>query len=86
MVIYPSQGVDTGDIRHYREFFTSQRVRRVSINELGEAADRSIGIATLRLVTLSEAIAVEQARILIERVRQEIADKFIKEEYLSRRI
>ena len=83
VVIYPSQGVDTGDIRHYREFFTSQRVRRVYINELGEAADRSIGIATLRLVTLSEAIAVEQARILIERVRQEIADEFIKEEYLS---
>lgn len=83
MVIYPSQGVDTGDTRHYREFFTSQRVRRVYINELGEAAERSIGIATIRLVTLPEARAVEQARILIERVRQEITDEFIKEEYLQ---
>ena len=32
---------------------------------------------------MPEARAVEQARILIERVRQEIADEFVKEEYLQ---
>lgn len=83
VVLYPSRSVDTGDIRHYREFFTSQRVRRVYLNELGEASEQSIGIGTLSLVILPEARAIEQARILIERVRQEIADEFVKEEYLE---
>lgn len=83
VVLYPNQSVDTGDIRHYREFFASQRVRRVYLNELGEASERSIGIGTVSLVILPEAKAVEQARILIERVRQEIGDEFVKEEYLE---
>ena len=83
VVIYPSRSVDTGNIRHYREFFASQRVRRVYLNELGEASEQSIGIGTIRLVILPEARAVEQARILIDRVREEIADEFVKEEYLQ---
>lgn len=83
VVLYPNQSVDTGNIRHYREFFASQRVRRVYLNELGEASEQSIGIGTVRLVILPEARAVEQARILIDRVRQEIADEFVKEEYLQ---
>ncbi len=83
VVIYPSRSVDTGNIRHYREFFASLRVRRVYLNELGEASEQSIGIGTVRLVILPEARAVEQARILIDRVRQEIGDEFVKEEYLQ---
>lgn len=82
VILYPSRSVDTGDIRHYREFFASQRVRHVYLNELGEASQQSIGIETVKLVILPEARAVEQARILIERVRQ-IADEFVKEEYLQ---
>ena len=83
VVIYPSRSVDTGNIRHYREFFASQRVRRVYLNELGEASEQSIGIGTVSLVILPEAIAVEQARILIDRVRHEIGNEFVKEEYLQ---
>ena len=82
VVIYPSQSVDTGDIRHYREFFVSGRVRRVYLNELCEIPEQSIGIGTLKLLILPEARAVEQARVLIDRVRQ-IADEFVKEEYLQ---
>ena len=52
------------------------------MNELGEASEQSIGIGTVRLVILPEARAVEQARILIE-IGQEIADEFVKEEYLE---
>lgn len=83
VVIYPSRSVDTGDIRHYQEFFASGRVRRVYLNELGEIPKQSIGIGTLKLLILPEARAVEQARILIDRVRQEIADEFVKGEYLQ---
>jgi len=83
VVLYPTQSIDTADIKHYSEFFTSQRVRRVYLNELGEAAEQSVGIGTVKLVILPEARAVEQARSLIERVRQEIADELLKREYLE---
>ena len=53
------------------------------MNELGEASEQSIGIGTVSLVILPEAIAVEQARILIDRVRHEIGNEFVKEEYLQ---
>ncbi len=83
VVIYLSRNVDTGDIRHYREFFVSGRVSRVYLNELGEEAEQSIAIGTLKLVILPQATVVERARVLIDRVRQEIADEFVKEEYLQ---
>lgn len=83
VVLYPSQSVDTGDIRHYREFFASQRVSRVYLNELGEAAEQSIGIGSVKLVISPEASAVEQARILMDRVRQETADELVKQQYLQ---
>jgi predicted transposase/invertase (TIGR01784 family) len=78
VVLYPSQSIDTAEIKHYREFFVSQRVNCVYLNELGEAAEQSIGIGTVKLVILPEARAVEQARSLIDRVRQEIADELLK--------
>lgn len=83
VVLYPNQSVDTGDIQHYCEFFTSQRVSRVYLNELNEAADHSIGIGTVKLVILPEARAVVQARNLIIRVRQEIADELQQRELLQ---
>lgn len=82
VVIYPSRSVDTGNTRHYQEFFASGRVRRVYLNELGEEAEQSIAIGTLKLVILPQATVVERARVLIDRVKQ-IADEFVKEEYLQ---
>ena len=38
VVIYPSRSLDTADTQHYREFFTSQRVRCIYLDELGESA------------------------------------------------
>lgn len=72
VVLYPSRNVDTGDIKHYREFFTSGRVRRIYLDELGEAASLPIGIATLKLVVAVEDTAIAQARELIDRTKEEI--------------
>jgi predicted transposase/invertase (TIGR01784 family) len=73
VVLYPNRGVDTGDIKHYHEFFTSQRVRRIYLDELGEAASLPIGIATAKLVIASDDIAIVQARELINRTKSEIS-------------
>lgn len=73
VVLYPNINVDTGDIKHYREFFTSGRVRRIYLDELGEAASLPIGIATAKLVIATNDIAIAQARELIDRTKSEIS-------------
>jgi predicted transposase/invertase (TIGR01784 family) len=72
-VIYPTRSVDTGDIKHYREFFSSQRVSRIYLDELGEATSLPIGIATIKLVIEDEERAIAQARELIDRVKQNVS-------------
>jgi predicted transposase/invertase (TIGR01784 family) len=58
VVLYPNRNVDTGNIKHYREFFTSGRVRRIYLDELGEGTSLPIGIATAKLVIATDDIAI----------------------------
>ncbi len=75
VVLYPTRDLDTENIKHYREFFSSQRVSRIYLDELGEAASLPIGIATIKLVIEDEDTAIAQARELIERVNQGSGDE-----------
>jgi predicted transposase/invertase (TIGR01784 family) len=52
------------------EFFTSQRIRRIYLNELGEVASLPIGIATIKLIVENEDKAISIARELINRTRE----------------
>ncbi|KYC41246.1 flagellar assembly protein H [Scytonema hofmannii PCC 7110] len=72
VVIYPTRSLDTADIKHYHEFFTSQRVSRLYLEDLGETGTLPISIATVKLVIEDEDTAIEQARSLINRTKQEI--------------
>ncbi|MFK0733063.1 MAG: Rpn family recombination-promoting nuclease/putative transposase [Gloeotrichia echinulata GP01] len=72
VVIYPTRSVDTGDTKDCHEFFTSQRVRRIYLDELGEAASLPIGIATIKLVIEEEDTAIITARELINRTQQAV--------------
>lgn len=71
VVIYPTQKVDVGDTQHYIELLESPRVQRVYLDELEDNPD-SIGISLLQLVILPEKGAVNQARELVIRTKQEI--------------
>ncbi|WP_414527568.1 Rpn family recombination-promoting nuclease/putative transposase [Nodularia chucula] len=72
VVLYPTRSIDTGSIKHYREFFTSQRVRRIYLDELGESTSLPIGIATIKLIIANEDQAIAQGKELIDRTKQEI--------------
>ncbi|MEA5601786.1 Rpn family recombination-promoting nuclease/putative transposase [Nostoc sp. UHCC 0252] len=72
VVIYPNRSLDTSDIKNYSEFFTSGRISRIYLNELGETASLPVGIATMKLVVDEEETAIIAARQLIERTQQEI--------------
>jgi predicted transposase/invertase (TIGR01784 family) len=54
VVIYPNRSIDTGDIKNYEEFFASQRVRRIYLDELPEMSALPVGIATMKLIVEEE--------------------------------
>ncbi|MBW4687585.1 MAG: Rpn family recombination-promoting nuclease/putative transposase [Komarekiella atlantica HA4396-MV6] len=72
VVIYPTRSLDTANIDNYSEFFTSQRVSRIYLDELGETATLPVGIATIKLVIEDQDTAITTARELISRTQQEI--------------
>ncbi|MBW4477119.1 MAG: Rpn family recombination-promoting nuclease/putative transposase [Tolypothrix brevis GSE-NOS-MK-07-07A] len=82
-VIYPTRSVDTGNIKHYREFFSSQRVTRIYLDELGEATSLPIGIATIKLVIEDEERAIALARELIDRVTQSVGGGISQQQLLQ---
>ena len=72
VVIYPTSSIETAKTKHYRESFASGRVTRIYLDELGETASLPIGIATIKLVVENEDKAIQEARELITRTRQEV--------------
>ena len=72
VVIYPTRSLDTSDINNYSEFFTSQRVTRIYLDELGETVSLPIGIATIKLIVENKDTAIVTARELIDRSQKEI--------------
>ncbi len=83
VVIYPTRSLDTGDIKHYREFFSSQRVSRIYLDELGEATSLPIGIATIKLVISDEETAIALFRQLIDRVKQGVGGGISQQQLLQ---
>jgi len=83
VVLYPNRIVDIGDIKHYREFFISQRVRRIYLDELSAEASLPIGIATVKLIVTSEDTAIAEARELLERAKLEINSPIKQQQLLE---
>ncbi|GBF54070.1 hypothetical protein N0824_01928 [Microcystis sp. 0824] len=72
MIVYPNPQVETNQVQRYRELLNSERVRRIYLNELENTPQTSIGLATVQLITLSKAKAIDSTRKLIQRVREEL--------------
>lgn len=71
IIFSPSSSTDAANIKHYREFFESGRVRPIYLNQLSsEALENSIAIKTVELIVAPESKTIEQAKDLLDRVRQ----------------
>jgi predicted transposase/invertase (TIGR01784 family) len=70
VVIYPSRSLEQSQIEPYRALLESNKVHRVYLNELGEVSQLPLGVAAMVLTIVEEAVAPEQARLLIERANQ----------------
>ncbi len=60
MIVYPNPQVETDKVQRYRELLNSERVRRIYLNELENIPQTSIGLATVQLITLSKAKAIDK--------------------------
>lgn len=72
VVIYPSRDIDINDKEDFIEFFHTQRISRIYLDELGSTASLPIGIATIKLVIEDEDTAINSARELINRTQQAV--------------
>ena len=72
VVIYPSRSTEQTETHPYRALLNSDQVHRIYLNELGEIENLSLGVASMVLTIVKESEAPSKARMLIDRVNQEI--------------
>ena len=72
IVIYPSRSTEQTETYPYRALLNSDQVHRIYLNELGEIENLSLGVASMVLTIVKESEAPEKARMLLDRVNQEI--------------
>lgn len=68
VVIYPSRSVERIDLEQFGDFIALDRVQRFYLDEL---ETETVGVGIIRLILEPEPQAVELARSLLDRVKQE---------------
>ncbi|HEY9848187.1 MAG TPA: Rpn family recombination-promoting nuclease/putative transposase [Leptolyngbyaceae cyanobacterium] len=70
VAIYIRRSIEPAVPRPYHWLIESSHVKRVYLDELGETANQSVGLGTIKLIVENEATAKQQAKQVIENVRQ----------------
>jgi predicted transposase/invertase (TIGR01784 family) len=83
IVIYPSRTLEVGETKDCHEFFSTQRVRQIYLDELGEIASLPLAIATIKLIIENEITAISSARELINRVNQGVNEQISQQQLLE---
>ena len=78
VVIYPSRSQEREKPLHFGGMLQLPEITRIYLNELGELAEESLGVKTVKLVIESEKTAVESAKKLIAQANQQITDEAIQ--------
>ncbi|HEY9666110.1 MAG TPA: Rpn family recombination-promoting nuclease/putative transposase [Coleofasciculaceae cyanobacterium] len=83
VVIYPTRTVEREQTLQFSEMLALHRVRRIYLDELGEAAEASLGVGVVKLVIEPEETAGELARRLIEQARQQLTEEAAKRDLIN---
>jgi predicted transposase/invertase (TIGR01784 family) len=83
VVIYPSRRIEHEQMLQFQELLTSQRVQRIYLDELPEAADLSLGVKIVKLVIEPAETAAEQARQSIAMARQQLSDPIVLRDLIN---
>ena len=83
VVIYPSRSIEREENTQFGELIALSRVTRIYLDELGEAAESSLGVNVVKLVTEAEETAPGLARELIAQAREQVSDEGIKRNLIN---
>jgi predicted transposase/invertase (TIGR01784 family) len=84
VIIYPSRSVERIDEEQFGDLLALPRVRRIYLDELGEAATGSlVGTEIVKLVIESEEAAPERARQLIVQAREQLTDETVRDNLID---
>lgn len=83
VVIYPSRTTERVQTRHFGALLDLPQVRRIYLDELKEADEGSLGIRVVKLVVAPIQEAGEQAKALVSKVREQLADETIQQQLIS---
>ncbi|OKH55571.1 hypothetical protein NIES2101_04085 [Calothrix sp. HK-06] len=71
VVIYPSQSIEQSDVHPHRSFLNGGQVHVVYLNKIGNIRTLPIWVALMVLTRLSEKVAPQEAKYLLEPSQQE---------------
>ena len=83
MIIYPNRSIEREQTLHFGNLLALNQVRRIYLDELGEAAEHSLGVGVVKLVIEPEETAGQVARHLIEQAQQQLSDKAVQRDLIN---
>jgi len=83
VVIYPNRLTEREQPLHFGNLLALNQVRRIYLDELGEAAESSLGVGIVKLVIEPEETAGQLARQLIEQAQQQLRDEVVQRDLIN---
>lgn len=83
VIIYPNRSTEREQPLHFGNLLALNQVRRIYLDELGEAAERSLGVGVVKLVIEPEETAGQLARHLIEQAQQQLRDEVVQRDLIN---
>jgi predicted transposase/invertase (TIGR01784 family) len=83
VIIYPSRSVERLQNTQFGDLLALGRVQRIYLDELGVAAQDSLGAGVVKLVVASEEAAAEQAKQLIAQAKHRLTDDAVRQNLIN---
>ncbi|MBD2411118.1 flagellar assembly protein H [Nostoc calcicola FACHB-389] len=83
VIIYPTRSIEREETLQFGEMLLLNRVRRIYLDELSQAAEASVGVGVVKLVIEAEETAPELAKRLIEQAKQQITDEVTQRDLIN---
>jgi len=83
VVVFARRSLEPTEIEPYRVLLESEQVTRLYLNELGDVAERSLGVGIIKLVVETKRRTPELVRQLLGKARSELTNQAIQQEVLD---
>ncbi len=83
VVIFPRRSLEPTKVEPYRILLESSQVTRLYLNELGNAAESSLGVGIIKLVVETKKRTPERVRQLVDKARSELSDEALQRQMLD---